>query len=165
MAEPGSGTNPALLPAEASAGPSDRDPISGRFTKGNKASRKHGLRALSGGEMQPRHNRAGWLLKHLVNELENEGRKLQGRHLRRARRWCELEVIASDAYDELTSREFPKAVDGNEKLWEIYRAAVNDQGRIGGELRLTPASEERIRESEPDLVKQWAVQAARRSRQ
>ncbi len=157
------GAEPVLATVEGRPYRTDRDPITGRFTKGNKAARRHGLRALASDEVGARSNRAGWMLRRLLATLAEEGRTLKSWQLMRARRWCECEIIATDAWTELEDRGFPRKVEGGDKLFEIWRAAVSDQGRISAELRLTPATEERIRE--PDAVQQWALQAARRSRQ
>lgn len=122
-----------------------RDPVTGRFLPGNRIRRKHGLRATSSGEMRSRHNRAGWAARRLALALEQTGRKLPAWQLERARRWAELGIVASDAWAELEARGFPVKVDGSEKLWQVYQAAVREQGAIGKELGLTPAGEASLR--------------------
>jgi hypothetical protein len=130
----------------------NRDPVTGRFLKGNKVARRHGLRALAGDEVGARSNRAGWMLRRLLTTLAEEGRTLKHWQLMRARRWCECEIIATDAWDELERRGFPRKVAGGDKLFEIWRAAVSDQGKISAELRLTPATEAMVRDEEPAHV-------------
>lgn len=148
-----------LEPVETAPQGTGRDSITGRFLKGNRTSRKHGLRAFSAAELRPRHNRAGWLLKGLLNDLDADGRQLKPWEKLRARRWCEMEVVADDGMRALLDQGFPDTA--NSKLWEIYVAAVREQGAISRELGMTRATEERLREGEPDQVALWAAKVRR----
>jgi hypothetical protein len=120
------------------AGRADQDAVTGRFLPRNKAALKHGLRALSGDALGPRRHQVGWLLRGLRNELKAGGRTLSARNVARASRWCELQVVADKAGRELEARDWPVKTEGSERLFEVYRQAIGDQGKIAAELRISP---------------------------
>jgi len=136
---------PGGLSGPVPAADPNRDPATGRFLKGNRARNKHNLRARAPHLVGGRHSRAGWATRRLSLALGQAGRKLAVWEVERARRFCEMGIVATDAWNELDKRGFPTKDEGCERLWEIYRAAVREQGNISRELGLTPAAEQSLR--------------------
>jgi hypothetical protein len=142
-----------------------RDPVSGRWLKGNRgAVRKHGLRAGTRKELRRRDTRTSRLLGRYQVLRADEGRPIGATMLPLARAYCEAEIRRRDLWAAL------QADPQNTRLHEMWISTVRAQGGLAAALGETMSAKARfLALAEPDdpvsqLVRyrqQRALEAAR----
>ena len=100
----------------------------GRFEPGNSAARRHGLRAGSRQELRRRNRRLSLRLRGYLNLRADQGRPIAPTQLALARRYCELDILATDKYALVVQDPT------NEKALDQYLAVANRLLSYGDKL-------------------------------
>jgi hypothetical protein len=137
-------------PAEAAAANGHNHGRDGRFTSGNTAARRTGLRSGSKLELRHRNRRVSQLQKRLAIACADAGRPLDVLSLPLAWKWAELETLRVDLYAALQHDLT------NSKFHEQFLAVTRLQVHVERELVMTPAWTRLVRPTEPSFMEQLA---------
>jgi hypothetical protein len=116
-----------------------RRDIATRFKAGNQSARRHGLRAGTRKELRRRDQRTSRLLSKYLEYRADQGRPLGPTQLPLARRFIELEVMATDTY--AAWRQKPT----NTKLHAMYISTTRALALLGSQLGESVATMARLK--------------------